>query len=143
MKHALMAAPLSGFLMLSAPALADPALGFGISFVSTGEVAIGFRVFADNQASRGTLAVGLDYKLESESLRPTIGAAWLEDDYYADLSVGYDSGSNRIDFGAGIGLAGNTWRPAPPPPPPAGGGGGGTDATRPAGGALSGLALSF
>jgi hypothetical protein len=104
------------------PAAADPAVGFGITIVSTGEVAIGLRLFSDNRPGRAAAAIGLDYKLRSQSLRPTLGVAWLEDEFYADLSLGYDTKAGQVDFGAGIGVAGNMRTPAPA----AGGGGTGT-----------------
>lgn len=110
-------------------AIADPAVGIGISIISTKEFAIGLRVFSDNRPGRAAAALGLDYKLRSKSLRPTIGAAWLEDGYYADLSLGYDTSGGQIDFGAGIGATGNMQNPAAPAPAP-GGGGGSTAETR-------------
>ena len=124
-------AAISALLATTAPALADPSFGIGISIVSTGEAAIGFRIFSNDRPGRGVVALGLDYKLKSETLRPTLGAAWLEDNFYVDLSVGLDSGSGQLDFGAGLGYAANTRRPAAPatPPPTTGGTGTGTTDT--------------
>ena len=88
-------------------AKADPAYGFGISVTfgagSGADFAIGARVFSDDQPQNGAASIGLDYKINSQSLRPNIGAVWLDDDIYGDLSIGYDFGAQDIDFGLGVG----------------------------------------
>ena len=89
---------------------ADPAFGFGLSYTfggGGGDVAIGARVFSDNQPQNGVASIGLDYKINSQSFRPNIGAAWLDDDVYGDLSLGYDLGDQSVDFGVGLGGWGN------------------------------------
>ncbi|KAA0920345.1 hypothetical protein FLO80_04335 [Aquicoccus porphyridii] len=98
-------------LALSAPALqADPAFGLGVSYVfggGTSDVAIGARAFSDDTPHEGVVSLGLDYKLGSQSLRPNIGAAYLDDDVYGDVSLGYDFGTKGVDFGVGLGGWGN------------------------------------
>ncbi|MEP2533436.1 hypothetical protein [Shimia sp.] len=42
-------------------AQADPSVGFGVTFVFGGDVALGVRLFSDDRAERGALALGLDY----------------------------------------------------------------------------------
>ncbi|MGR3635450.1 MAG: hypothetical protein ACU0BK_05920 [Shimia sp.] len=102
-------------------AKADPSFGFGISFIFGGDVAVGVRVFSDDEAERGALAVGLDYKLRSKAWRPNIGAAYLDEDFYVDLSLGLDLTTNELDYGIGLGLTSGVDAPAavaPPPPSP-------------------------
>lgn len=105
MKHTAIAAILAA-TAFAAPVQADPAFGFGLSYVfggGGGDVAIGARVFSDDSPQNGVAAIGLDYKINSQSLRPSVGAAWLDNDIYGDLSLGYDFGAQSVDFGAGLG----------------------------------------
>jgi len=88
------------------PAQADPAYGFGVSYVfggGGGDVAVGARIFSDDTPEDGALSLGLDYKINSQSLRPAIGAAYLDNDVYGEVSVGFDTGAQAIDFGLGVG----------------------------------------
>ena len=85
---------------------ADPAYGLGLSYTfgsSDSDVAIGARVFSDDSPQNGAASLGLDYKLRAQSWRPNIGAAWLDDDVYGDLSLGFNTGASNIDFGVGLG----------------------------------------
>ena len=95
----------------AAPAVqADPAFGLGFSFVFGGgnnDVAFGARVFSDDTPQNGAVSLGLDYKFGSNSFRPNIGAAYLDNDVYGDLSIGYDIGAGAMDFGIGLGGWGN------------------------------------
>lgn len=87
-------------------AKADPAYGLGLSYVfgnGGGDVAIGARVFSNDNPQEGAVSLGLDYKLASQSFRPNIGAAYLDDDVYGDISLGYDFGAGGVDFGVGLG----------------------------------------
>ncbi|MGR3714628.1 MAG: hypothetical protein ACU0A6_16080 [Shimia sp.] len=113
-----------GFMPVTAKA--DPAFGFGVSFIFGGDVAIGVRVFSDDRPERGALALGLDYKTKSKSFRPSVGAAYLEEDFYVDLSLGLDLKTQDVDYGIGLGLTSNVESPAvgttsitsvPTPPP--------------------------
>lgn len=107
-------------------AQADPSFGFGVSFIFGGDVAVGVRVFSDDRAERGALALGLDYKLRAQSWRPNVGAAYLDEDWYVDLSLGYDFSAQSVDFGGGLGLTSNvnarttTAPPVGPVTPPTG-----------------------
>lgn len=106
-------------------AQADPSFGVGVSFIFGGDVAVGVRVFSDDRAERGALALGLDYKLRGRSWRPNVGAAYLDEDWYVALSLGYDFSAQSVDFGGGLGLTSNvnartTTPPVGPVTPPVG-----------------------
>lgn len=109
MKQFAIAASLAaGLTAAAAPvAHADPAFGFGISYVfggsGGGDIALGAKVFSDDTSGDAALSLGLDYKLQSQSFRPNIGVAYMENDWYSDLSVGYDLGAGAVDFGLGAG----------------------------------------
>ncbi|MEZ5714988.1 MAG: hypothetical protein R3D85_07350 [Paracoccaceae bacterium] len=95
-----------GSWLVAHPVKADPAYGLGLSYTfgsGGGDVAIGARVFSDNNPQNAVGSIGLDYKINSQSFRPNIGAAWLDNDVYGDLSLGYDFGAQGVDFGVGIG----------------------------------------
>ncbi|WP_139216106.1 hypothetical protein [Shimia haliotis] len=94
-----------------AVAKADPSFGFGISYTFDGDVAFGVRVFSDDRAERGALSLGLDYKFRSKGWRPNVGAAYLDEDFFVDLSLGYDFNTQGLDFGAGLGLTSNVNAP--------------------------------
>ncbi|WP_137702246.1 hypothetical protein [Marimonas lutisalis] len=57
--------------------------------------------------------MGLDYKLNSGTLRPNASVAYLDRDVYVDFSVGFDPQIRGIDFGFGIGGLGGMTTPAP------------------------------
>ncbi len=93
--------------MMAAPVAAEPVLGFGVTLwfgnneMQTG---IGVRVFSDDQNESLVGSLGLDYILQSEALRPTLGIAYLQDDAYVGLDVGFDLSGGPIQFGAGLGV---------------------------------------
>ena len=68
-------------------------------------MAVGLRVFSDDEPESAVLAIGADYKFGTGSFRPTVGAAYLDEDVYIDLSLGYDLGLGALDYGIGIGGA--------------------------------------
>jgi len=76
----------------AAPVGADPSIGVGFSLSFGG---------ADEFAA----ALGVDYVFTTQSLRPTIGAAYLMEDSYAGLDVGYNYTLGVFDVGGGVGLA--------------------------------------
>ncbi|MDA5555747.1 hypothetical protein [Shimia sp. MMG029] len=102
--------PLALSAALAAPmaAQAEPSFGFGVTFVFGGDVAAGIRIFSDDEPESAVLALGADYKFGSGSLRPTVGAAYLDEDFYVDFSLGYDVGIGALDYGVGIGGAFDT-----------------------------------
>ncbi|MBO9397110.1 hypothetical protein J7400_10490 [Shimia sp. R9_2] len=87
---------------------ADPSFGFGVTLVFGGDVAAGVRVFSDDEPESAVLAIGADYKFGSGAIRPTVGAAYLDEDFYVDFSLGYDLGIGALDYGIGIGGAFDT-----------------------------------
>ncbi|KPA21933.1 hypothetical protein shim_18180 [Shimia sp. SK013] len=103
--------------LMPVAAKADPSFGFGISFIIGGDVSVGVRVFSDDEAERGALALGLDYKLRSKAWRPNIGAAYLDEDFYVDLNLGLDLSTNELDYGIGLGLTSGVNAPVAVTPP--------------------------
>ena len=111
---------LAVILALPRPVAAGPSFGLGLSFVFGGGVAVGARVFSTDEPQSGALSLGVDYNFTSQSIRPTIGVAYLDDSAYIDFSVGLDTTTSQLDYGMGIGGLMNMQDT-----PPAGGGGGG------------------
>ncbi|GLQ35978.1 hypothetical protein GCM10007939_22620 [Amylibacter marinus] len=95
-------------LALSTPALADPAVGFGLNFtfgegkVNTG---VGVRVFSNNEEDNAAASVGLDYMFGTQNWRGSLGAAYMMDKTYIELNGGYDFDNGGFDFGLGGGWA--------------------------------------
>lgn len=114
---------------LSAPATADPTVGFGLSltFGSGGvDYGVGLRVFSDDREDRAAASLGVDYLFGSNSWRGTLGAAYLMDNSYVELNGGYNFTSGTFDFGFGAGGADTKARSAGAPAvvaPPSNGGG--------------------
>ncbi|WP_283427470.1 hypothetical protein [Shimia sagamensis] len=111
MKHILNAF-LAAFLVSSGAANADPSFGFGLTYIFGGDWAVGVRVFHDDEPESAVLALGFDYKFGSQSFRPTVGAAYLDEDFYIDFSLGYDTRLQALDYGIGVGAAFETQQPA-------------------------------
>ena len=93
-------------MALAAPASADPSVGFGLSMSFGGgdvDYGVGVRVFSNDEQDEFAASVGLDYMFQSQRLRPTIGAAYLGDNNYIGLDVGFGLNGEGIDFGVGVG----------------------------------------
>ena len=121
MRSIFMTGALATMLAVPVPATADPSFGFGLSYVFGSGVAMGGRVFSTDKPQSGALALGIDYMFGTGTWRPTVGAAYLDDDFYVDFSVGIGPQSGDFNFGAGIGGLGgmqSTTPAAPPKPPP-------------------------
>ncbi|MBE1293287.1 MAG: hypothetical protein GJ677_12425 [Rhodobacteraceae bacterium] len=103
---------LAAILAGGSTAKAEPSFGFGFTYVFGGDWAIGVRVFHDDEPESAVLALGADYKFGSGSFRPTVGAAYLDEDYYFDFSLGYDIKAQALDYGLGVGAAFETETPA-------------------------------
>ncbi len=117
MKRILQAAAASAALFGASTVQADPSFGLGLTYVFGGDWAAGVRVFHDDEPDSAVLALGVDYKFGAGSLRPTVGVAYLEDDYYLDFSLGYDTSLQALDYGFGVGAAFETETPASAPAP--------------------------
>ncbi|MBO9477049.1 hypothetical protein J7382_05840 [Shimia sp. R11_0] len=112
MKKHIFAAAVVSLVSGGAAVNAEPAFGFGLSYVFGGDWALGVRVFHDNEPDEMKLALGADYKFGSRAFRPTVGVAYLAEDYYLDLSLGYDTGKKALDYGLGLGASFETEEPA-------------------------------
>ena len=107
----------------SAPALrADPSVGFGINYIFGGDWSLGLRIFSDDQAEEVVGALGLDYVIGDQRVRPTAGIAYLEEDFYVGFDIGYDFNARGVDFSVGLGVVDADPAVAPAAPPPGGGG---------------------
>ena len=103
--HALAA---SVCIAVAAPVSADPTIGIGFSLSFGGgqpQLGGGLRVFSDDDEDEVAASVGLDYVFTTQSLRPTIGAAYLMDDSYLGLDLGYNYTLGTIDFGGSAGIS--------------------------------------
>ncbi|MEZ5686063.1 MAG: hypothetical protein R3D78_09275 [Paracoccaceae bacterium] len=114
--------PCAVVLGLAAPAMADPALGVGFNFAfgggSPGGLGFGARLFSDDEEDEFAGSVGLDYMFGSGQVRPSVGVAYMGNNNYLGLDVGFGGGG--VNFGMGGGYA-NTKSPASSPsvePPP-------------------------
>jgi hypothetical protein len=93
-------------LSFAAPALADPTVGLGLTLGFGGgqpQAAVGLRVFSDNKRDKFAGTVGVDYVLGSQSWRGTVGAAYLDDDIYIGVDLGYGLSGGGLDFSIGAG----------------------------------------
>lgn len=93
-------------LTISTPALADPTLGFGLNFTFGGgkvNTGVGVRLFSDDEQDQAAASLGLDYMFGTQSVRGSLGAAYLFDNSYIELNGGYDFSNGGFDFGIGAG----------------------------------------
>ena len=92
---------------IAAPVSADPTFGIGFSLSFGGgqpQLGAGVRLFSDDDEDEVAASVGLDYVFTTQSLRPTIGAAYLMDDSYIGLDLGFNPAVKSFDFGASAGI---------------------------------------
>lgn len=104
-------------LVLAAPAFSDPSVGFGFTMTFGGEsvdYGVGVRLFSDDEQDELVASLGLDYMFQSQRFRPTVGAAYLGDNSYISIDLGFGLNGGGIDFGAGIGGANTADDPTPP-----------------------------
>ncbi|GAA6178738.1 hypothetical protein NBRC116594_01760 [Shimia sp. NS0008-38b] len=85
--------------------VSGPSYGIGLTYVFGGDFALGFRVFHDDEPGSAVLAIGADYKFSSQAFRPTVGVGYLDEDYYLDFSLGYDTRLQALDYGMGLGAS--------------------------------------
>lgn len=107
--------------LLTAPALADPSVGFGLSVVFGGgtvETGLGLRVFSDDEEDEIAASIGIDYLFQGQSFRGTVGVAYLGDGWYIGGDVGLDLTEGGWDYGLSAGIADtDDDDPAPGPGP--------------------------
>jgi hypothetical protein len=93
-------------LAAAAPSHADPTIGFGITFAFGGgpvETGLGLRVFSDDEEESAVASLGLDYMFGTGRVRPTVGIAYLDKDYYLGLDVGLNMNGGGFDLGVSAG----------------------------------------
>jgi hypothetical protein len=103
-------------LTLAAPAVADPTAGVGVTYSFGGgqpQVAIGVRVFSDDQQEEFAGMVGVDYMFGTQSWRGTIGAAYLAENVFVGVDLGYGLSDGTFGFGMSAGAV-RTAEPAEP-----------------------------
>jgi hypothetical protein len=94
-------------LALATPAAGDPMLGFGMSFTFGGgapQTGVGVRVFPDVGPNSWVGTIGLDYMIESATIRPNIGAAYLGNNSFFGVSLGLDPDMSNPRFSVGFGV---------------------------------------
>ncbi|RTE65887.1 hypothetical protein EH243_09370 [Amphritea opalescens] len=84
-------------------AQADAGFGAGITYVFGEGVAVGVKIFTDDEEDKAVGSLGLDYVVNSGAWRPNVGVGYLGDNIYGDLSAGYNLGAGTWSFGAGAG----------------------------------------
>lgn len=105
MKRALTAGLLGAVFFSGSVSHADPSFGLGLTYTFGGDWAVGVRVFHDDEPEGAVLAIGADYKFGAQAFRPTVGAAYLDEDFYVDFSLGYDTRLQALDYGVGLGAS--------------------------------------
>lgn len=100
---------LATVLSLSTPALADPTVGLGLSFLFGGgkpQTGVGLRVFSDDARDSFVGSAGVDYMFGSQSFRGTVGGGYLGRNTYLGLDMGLDFNGGGVGFGFGAGGVG-------------------------------------
>jgi len=79
----------------------DPTFSIALTWVFGKGPAVGLKAFSTDREGDAALTLGIDYLFNSGAWRPNIGAAYIDDDAFLDLSFGF--GAQEFDFGVGIG----------------------------------------
>ncbi|ANG61363.1 hypothetical protein A8C75_02040 [Marinobacterium aestuarii] len=91
---------------MSAVTTADVGVGAGLTYVFGGNgLALGIKAFSSDDEDEAAASLGLDYVFSSRSWRPNIGATYLFDSSYVDVTAGYNYGTRAWDLGLGAGYA--------------------------------------
>ena len=86
---------------LATTASADAGFGAGISYVFGDGLGLGVKVFSTDEKYSAAASAGMDYLFSSKAFRPNIGAAYIDKDFYVDLTVGYNLKAKAVDYGVG------------------------------------------
>lgn len=84
---------------------AGTGFGVGISYVFGSGVAVGAKVFSDDEKSETAASLGIDYIITSGGWRPSVGATYLGNNNYGDFNAGYNLTTGTFDFGVGGGYS--------------------------------------
>lgn len=84
-------------------AQADAGVGAGITYVFGQGVAVGLKVFTNDEEDKAVGSVGIDYMLGSGAWRPNVGVGYLGDNIYGDANAGYNYKTGAWSFGVGAG----------------------------------------
>ncbi len=106
--------------MLPTVTIAEPAVGFGLTFKwgqDEADPGLAVRLFSDNRQDRFAGTIGLDYLFRSKKFRPTVGGAYVGNDMFFGFDFGLGGGfsSGGVNTGISAGYV-NTFSPTPPPP---------------------------
>lgn len=85
-------------------AQADVAIGAGITYVFGEGLAVGVKVFTDDEKNKVVGTLGLDYLVNTRAWRPNVGVGYLGENIYGDVNAGYNYGADEWDYGVGIGF---------------------------------------
>jgi hypothetical protein len=91
---------------LALPVHADPTIGVGVSLSFGGggmEAGAGVRLFSDDEEESTVGTLGLDYMVQSQRWRPTVGVAYLGENTYVGIDLGYNLLTGSVDYGVGVG----------------------------------------
>lgn len=111
--------------LVTPTAQAGAGIGAGITYVFGEGLAVGVKIFTDDEEDKAVGSLGLDYIVNSGAWRPNVGIGYLGDNIYGDLNAGYNYREGAWDYGVGVGVLDTDEDKAAAP---AAGGGAGTDA---------------
>lgn len=96
------------FISVTAPALSDPIVGFGLSLsFNSGkpDAGVALRLLSDNEKGKIVGSIGVDYMFRNKEIHPTAGAAYLGKDSFIGPNIGYGLGGGGLAFGISAGVA--------------------------------------
>ncbi|GGE39714.1 hypothetical protein [Actibacterium pelagium] len=94
---------------------ANPTISIALSWVFGKGAAFGVKAFSTDREGDAALTLGIDYLFNDQSWRPNIGAAYIDNNAFIDLNLGFGNGGT--DFGVGIGPIDSSQDSAPLLPP--------------------------
>ncbi|SLN16591.1 hypothetical protein PSA7680_00467 [Pseudoruegeria aquimaris] len=85
-------------------ALADPTASINLSWVFGEGVAIGVKAFSNDESGEAAATIGLDYLFSAQQLRPNVGVAYIDDDFFIGADIGMlNTDWSSFNFGIGVG----------------------------------------